>query len=192
MRASRMLKGGMTALIVVFLSTLARAQDKSPAAQFWESGNSTCMLFSISNLTASAYGGGIGLGFLTSPTTLWRLSLTGTIEYQETTGYFASIQNSHRISLSVSPVYKLKSWEEISFFASPGLGIGYQYNSNSSSSKYYTAGISGKIGVAYSFHEQLSLLAEYGISVSILSGEHGNRSIRAGTGEGFMTLVVKL
>jgi hypothetical protein len=189
MRTSKVLKGGMTALIVVFLSTPAQAQDKGPAAQFWESGNSTCMLFSVSNLTASAYGGGIGIGFLTSPTTLWRLSLSADLSHYETERSYPA-QTPYRISLAVSPIMKLRSWNEMYLYMSPSLNIGYDY-AGSESAYHYRSGISGTVGVGYSFHEQISLLAEYGVFVTV-SHSKGYTHLRAATGGGGMTLVVKL
>ncbi len=183
----------MMSFVIVYSADLF-AQEAGNSEKFWNGESSTCMLFRVQNLTASAYGGGIGLGFITSPTHMWRLSLSGSFEYneREASRYPGMTFNSRRLSLSVASISKLKSWDDLYMFIGPGLGLIAEYNRDDSFvSTNYGASLGCTIGIGYTFHEQLSLTAEYGASISVsMSSE--TKSFRAGTGGGGMTLMVKL
>ncbi len=170
------------------------AQEAGNSEKFWSGEPSTCLLFSVQNLTASSYGGGIGLGFITSPTQMWRFSVRGDFEYQEReeSVYPGRTQNTISISLTAAPIWKLKSWNDLYMFMGPHFGLTAYYGRvNSETYTEYGVGLGGNIGIGYTFHEQLSLTAEYGVSAGV-SVNSDTKRVSAGTGGGGMTLFVKL
>jgi hypothetical protein len=179
---------------MIFQIANASAQVSGNSEKFWSEEPATCLLFNVQNLTASAYNGGIGLGFITSPTQMWRLSVSVDVEYQEReeSVYPGGTQNSIRISLGASPIWKLKSWNDLYMFMGPSIGLRASYNrSNSTAFTEYSAGVGGSIGIGYIFHKQISLTAEYGVSAGVSVNSYEKR-LSAGTHHGGMTLFVKL